>query len=48
MTQEQLVDAKTVIETARRPIAEVANEYRVHPRTLARLLRQQAEFADGS
>lgn len=46
MTQEQLVDAKTVIETARRPIAEVANEYRVHPRTLARLLRQQAEFAD--
>lgn len=48
MTQEQLVDAKTVIETGRRPIAEVANEYRVHPRTLARLLRQQADLVDGS
>lgn len=41
MTPEQLEDAKTAIECNRRSVAEVAGEYRIHPRTLVRLLREQ-------
>ncbi len=43
MSPEQLAEARASIESARRPIADVAYEYRVHPRTLSRLLRQHAD-----
>lgn len=42
MTPEQLITAKTAIERDRRSVAEVAGEYRIHPRTLGRLLREQS------
>lgn len=42
MTAEQLSAARNAIEQNRRPLAEVADEYRIHPRTLARLLREQS------
>ncbi|OCI91449.1 DNA resolvase [Agrobacterium sp. 13-626] len=42
MTQEQLADARSAIDMGQRPIAEVAGEYRIHPRTLSRLLREQS------
>lgn len=41
MTPEQLVDAKSAIERDRQSVVEVADRYRIHPRTLGRLLRQQ-------
>lgn len=42
MTPEQLITAKAAIERDRRSVAEVASEYRIHPRTLGRLLREQS------
>ncbi|WJR69459.1 recombinase family protein [Neorhizobium sp. CSC1952] len=41
MTSEQLADAKSAIEGNRRAVADVADEYKIHPRTLGRLLREQ-------
>lgn len=40
MTREQTVGARVSVEIELRPIAEVASEYGVHPKTLARLLRE--------
>lgn len=42
MTPKQLDEARTAIERDRRSVAEVASEYRIHPRTLGRLLRDQS------
>ena len=42
MTPEQLDAARKVIEQGRRSVAEVADEYQIHPRTLSRLLREQS------
>ncbi len=42
MTLDQLADARAAIDRGHRPIAEVAGEYRIHPRTLSRLLREQS------
>ncbi|RFZ81520.1 recombinase family protein [Shinella sp. WSJ-2] len=42
MTPEQLNTAKAAIEIDHRSVAEVAGEYRIHPRTLGRLLRHQS------
>jgi len=42
MTSEQLAHARVAIDKDHRPIAEVAAEYRIHPRTLSRLLREQS------
>jgi len=42
MTSEQLAHARAAIDNDHRPIAEVAGEYRIHPRTLSRLLREQS------
>ncbi len=42
MTLDQLADARAAIDRGHRPIAEVAAEYRIHPRTLSRLLREQS------
>lgn len=42
MTPEQLDAAKEAIERDRRSVAEVAGEYRIHPRTLGRLLREHS------
>ncbi|WP_412065176.1 recombinase family protein [Rhizobium sp. SYY.PMSO] len=41
MTSEQLADAKSAIEGNRRAVADIADEYKIHPRTLGRLLREQ-------
>ncbi len=46
MTPEQLADAKTAIQYNRRSVAEVASEYRIHPRTLGRLLREQTDVPE--
>lgn len=43
MTAEQLVNARAAIDINHRPVAEVAGEYRIHPRTLSRLLREQSD-----
>lgn len=42
MTPEQLNTAKAAIEIDHRSVADVAGEYRIHPRTLCRLLRHQS------
>ncbi len=42
MTPEQLLSAKAAIERDHRSVVEVAGEYRIHPRTLGRLLREQS------
>lgn len=42
MTPEQLADARRAIERDRRSVAEVAGEYKIHPRTLGRLLRERS------
>lgn len=49
MTAEQLVNARTAIDIDHRSVAEVAGEYRIHPRTLGRLLREQqaSQFQSG-
>lgn len=39
MTPEQLVDARLAIDRDRQSVVEVADRYRIHPRTLGRLLR---------
>ncbi|TNM60549.1 recombinase family protein [Aliirhizobium smilacinae] len=42
MTSEQLEDARISIEQAGKTVGEVADSFHVHPRTLSRLLKQQA------
>lgn len=41
MTAEQLIAARAAIDIDHRSVADVAGEYRIHPRTLGRLLREQ-------
>lgn len=41
MTAEQLTAARAAIDIDHRSVADVAGEYRIHPRTLGRLLREQ-------
>lgn len=43
MSVEQLVKARAAINVDHRPVAEVAGEYRIHPRTLSRLLREHTD-----
>lgn len=45
MTSEQLTAARAAIERDQRPVAEVAGEYRIHPRTLGRLLREHSTIS---
>ncbi len=42
MTPEQLEEARIAIERIGKTVGEVADSYQVHPRTLLRLLKQQA------
>ncbi|KSV61345.1 DNA invertase [Sinorhizobium sp. GW3] len=42
MTSEQLEEARIAIERIGKTVGEVADSYQVHPRTLLRLLKQQA------
>ncbi|MBP2462831.1 DNA invertase Pin-like site-specific DNA recombinase [Rhizobium sp. PvP014] len=46
MTEAQVVAAKEAIELNQRSVAEIADEYRIHPRTLGRLLRKHSSNAD--
>lgn len=40
MTAEQLADARRTIERDGRSVTEIADKYKVHPRTLSRLLKE--------
>ncbi|SFG24486.1 recombinase family protein [Ensifer sp. OV372] len=42
MTSKQLEDARMSIEEKGKTVAEMADSFQVHPRTLSRLLKQQA------